>query len=169
MTRQGGTWTLSHSYNGTSWAVTGSFSQALAVSSVGLFAANADVSGAGTSPAHTAVVDYFQSTAAPIASEDGGAPGGQGALSVATVGQGTVSRSPSGSPVACGAAVQLTATPAAGWSFAGWAGDLSGSANPASVAIDGPTTRSPRPSRRTARRRTTRPRPTIRPRSPASR
>jgi uncharacterized repeat protein (TIGR02543 family) len=33
--------------------------------------------------------------------------------------------------------VQLTATPAAGWTFSGWSGDLSGSDNPATITMDG--------------------------------
>jgi len=32
--------------------------------------------------------------------------------------------------------VTLTATPATGWAFSGWSGDLSGSANPATITID---------------------------------
>jgi hypothetical protein len=38
-----------------------------------------------------------------------------------------------------GDVVQLTATPDAGWSFANWTGDLTGSLNPASVTIHGDT------------------------------
>ena len=30
----------------------------------------------------------------------------------------------------------LTATPAAGWTFAGWSGDLTGSTNPQTITID---------------------------------
>ncbi len=33
--------------------------------------------------------------------------------------------------------VQLTATPAAGWTFANWSGDATGTDNPVSVTIDG--------------------------------
>jgi uncharacterized repeat protein (TIGR02543 family) len=36
-----------------------------------------------------------------------------------------------------GTNVQLTATPAAGWTFAGWSGDVTGSTNPATINMTG--------------------------------
>jgi uncharacterized repeat protein (TIGR02543 family) len=48
---------------------------------------------------------------------------------------GTVSASPTGPTYAEGTTVTLTATPDSGYVFAGWSGDLSGTANPASVAM----------------------------------
>ena len=50
-------------------------------------------------------------------------------------GAGTVSASPSGSTYSGGTVVTLTATPANGYTFAGWSGDLSGTANPATVTV----------------------------------
>ncbi|HXV93843.1 MAG TPA: Calx-beta domain-containing protein, partial [Pseudonocardia sp.] len=58
-------------------------------------------------------------------------------LEVATSGAGSVSLDPPGGPYLAGTLVGLTATPDPGWAFVGWSGDLSGAANPASVAMDG--------------------------------
>jgi hypothetical protein len=56
-------------------------------------------------------------------------------LTVSTVGQGTVVLNNTG-PYNQGDAVQLTAVPTTGWSFDHWSGDLSGSANPATLILD---------------------------------
>jgi regulation of enolase protein 1 (concanavalin A-like superfamily) len=66
LTRQGDTWTPQYSDDGVSWNPLGSFTHALNVSAVGVFAGNT-----GGNPAHTAVVDYFFNTFAPIVPEDG--------------------------------------------------------------------------------------------------
>jgi len=58
-------------------------------------------------------------------------------VTASTVGQGTVSKTPSQATYTYGASVQVTATPASGWAFTGWSGDLSGSANPATVTMSG--------------------------------
>jgi len=55
-------------------------------------------------------------------------------LAVTVQGQGSVS--PSGGTYNEGTAVTLTATPAAGWQFDHWQGDLTGSTNPASVTMN---------------------------------
>jgi uncharacterized repeat protein (TIGR02543 family) len=59
-------------------------------------------------------------------------------LTVSTVGSGSgsVSFSPTGMTYASGTIVTLTATPAAGSSFSGWSGDLSGSSNPITLTMD---------------------------------
>ncbi len=49
---------------------------------------------------------------------------------------GVVSRSPNLASYSLGTVVTLTATPAAGYQFAGWSGALSGSINPATVLLD---------------------------------
>ncbi|RYY99865.1 MAG: carbohydrate-binding protein [Chitinophagaceae bacterium] len=60
----------------------------------------------------------------------------QYSLSVTTSGSGTVSGNPAGGTYTAGTVVTLTATPASGYSFSGWSGALSGSANPATITMD---------------------------------
>ena len=57
-------------------------------------------------------------------------------LTVNHIGIGSVSRYPSG-PYHYNDIVDLTATPAIGWSFTGWTGDLTGTTSPASITMDG--------------------------------
>src|SRR5207249_4251314 len=61
-------------------------------------------------------------------------------LTVATVGQGSVAKSPDQASYDHGSTVELTATPANGWHFAGWSGAATGSTNPVSVTMDGDKT-----------------------------
>jgi hypothetical protein len=56
-------------------------------------------------------------------------------LSIATSGSGSVALSPPGGSYAPGTTVTLSALPDAGHAFAGWSGDLSGTANPASLTM----------------------------------
>ncbi len=51
-------------------------------------------------------------------------------------GQGTVSLDPPGGVYSEGSSVELRASPAAGWQFAGWEGDLEGTANPSTILMD---------------------------------
>jgi hypothetical protein len=51
-------------------------------------------------------------------------------------GSGSVAKSPDQSSYTHGTSVQLTATPATGWHFAGWSGDLSGTTNPVTITMD---------------------------------
>jgi hypothetical protein len=57
-------------------------------------------------------------------------------LTVSVTGNGTVAVSPDQPDYAPGDVVQLTATPGPGASFLGWSGDLTGSANPASITMN---------------------------------
>jgi uncharacterized repeat protein (TIGR02543 family) len=57
-------------------------------------------------------------------------------LSVNVVGGGTVSKNPNQATYHLGDTVTLTATPEPGWTFSGWSGDLTGTANPAAFTID---------------------------------
>jgi hypothetical protein len=57
-------------------------------------------------------------------------------VSVSPVGSGSVALNAS-APYYYGDVVSLTATPSAGWSFSSWSGDLTGSANPATLTITG--------------------------------
>ena len=56
-----------------------------------------------------------------------------------TSAHGTVAKVPDQATYHDGDVVQLTATPAAGWSFVNWTGALSSTANPASVTMHGNT------------------------------
>lgn len=58
-------------------------------------------------------------------------------LATSVVGAGSVSKSPDQAVYDFGTLVSVTATPAAGWAFTGWSGDLVGTTNPASLSIDG--------------------------------
>ena len=60
-------------------------------------------------------------------------------LTVSIVGSGSVAKVPDQASYHLGDVVQLTPTPAAGWSFSAWSGDISGSLNPVSVIINGTT------------------------------
>ena len=57
-------------------------------------------------------------------------------LAVNIVGAGTVAKNPDLAEYAAGATVELTAQPAAGWSFVEWSGDLTGSSSPTSITMD---------------------------------
>jgi pectate lyase len=50
-------------------------------------------------------------------------------------GSGSITRNPNAASYAAGTVVTLTATPAAGFQFAGWSGDLTGSANPTTITM----------------------------------
>ena len=56
-------------------------------------------------------------------------------VNVTAVGSGSVTKSPDSPTYPGGTSVQLTATPAAGWSFAGWSGDASGATNPLTASV----------------------------------
>ena len=58
-------------------------------------------------------------------------------LGVTLDGQGSVVKNPNQATYTYGTVVQLTATADTGWTFSSWGGDLSGSANPASVTMNG--------------------------------
>lgn len=110
-----------------SWlSVKGSnFKHGIVVERVGVFAASPATG--QTAPGLTALFDYFFNAAAPIVPEDANAPG----VTVTQVGQGNVTMTPAGS-YTCGQQVQLSATPASGWEFQNYSGDLNGS-NPTQV------------------------------------
>jgi pectate lyase len=58
------------------------------------------------------------------------------ALSLTTVGDGTITADPSPGPYLPGTVVTLTATPGTGSQFTGWTGDLTGTTNPATITMD---------------------------------
>jgi hypothetical protein len=57
-------------------------------------------------------------------------------LTINTVGNGSVAKSPDKVGYDPNEIVQLTAIPTSGWRFTGWSGALTGSANPASITMD---------------------------------
>ena len=61
-------------------------------------------------------------------------------VNVAPGGSGSVIKFPNKATYNNGESVQLTAVPAAGYAFSNWSGDLSGSANPATITMDGDKT-----------------------------
>jgi uncharacterized repeat protein (TIGR02543 family) len=63
-------------------------------------------------------------------------PPGWYVLKANVVGSGSVTKSPNQVSYARGAVVTLTANPAAGWTFIGWSGDLTGSTNPTTITMD---------------------------------
>ncbi len=128
--RTGDVWTQSYSFDGTGWTqATGTgFTYALTVNGIGLFAGNAS-----GNPAHTALVDYFSNSLAPVTGSD---DLGQNTLTTVVVGNGTVGRDLDLPAYTCGDLVQLTANPDPGWTFASWSGDLTGNTNPATISMD---------------------------------
>ncbi len=126
--RSGDTWTLSSSFDGTTWHTAGTFVDPLAVSGVGVYAANSADAGEAP-PAHTAIVDYFFNTASPVVPEDGYA------LMVGQSGEGTVTINPEQAQYAQGQNVDLQAAPAVGWTFDSWTGDVVSTDNPLTVTM----------------------------------
>ncbi len=61
----------------------------------------------------------------------------QNSLTVSTSGSGAVTKSPDQDTFDSGSIVSLTATPASGYTFAGWSGDASGTTNPLAVTMNG--------------------------------
>ena len=65
VSRSGNSWTYEYSYNGSTWNIASSFSQAFIVNEAGFYAGNT-----GGNPAFTASADYFMNTASPIIDND---------------------------------------------------------------------------------------------------
>jgi uncharacterized repeat protein (TIGR02543 family) len=61
----------------------------------------------------------------------------QGTVTITIDGGGSVVKSPDQATYDWGTDVQLTANPSTGWTFSGWTGDVSGTANPATLTISG--------------------------------
>ncbi len=57
-------------------------------------------------------------------------------LNVSTSGNGSVTKNPDQASYSPGSNVSLTATPASGYQFSGWSGDVSGNGNPANVVMN---------------------------------
>jgi hypothetical protein len=128
VSRAGNTWTMALSDDGVAFTQVGQFTQVLGVTKAGVFAANPVNAWDWTSQ-----VDWFFDAASPIEAED------EGTLSVVAdvVGSGTVDAAPDLPVYECDDVVELTASPAPGWIFESWAGDLSGTNNPESLTVVG--------------------------------
>ncbi|PEN12830.1 hypothetical protein CRI94_12560 [Longibacter salinarum] len=85
----------------------------------------------------TSVVNNAKVSAIEVLSEDTSV---SYTLTTNVQGSGTVTQSPDQSTYAPGTIVELTATPAAGWEFVEWTGDVTGSTNPISVTMDSDVT-----------------------------
>ncbi|HVP15072.1 MAG TPA: Ser-Thr-rich GPI-anchored membrane family protein [Terriglobales bacterium] len=98
---------------------------------VGAHLATLTVDGAGVTPDTTytfSEVAANHTLAASFAAD-------QYAISVTTVGGGTVSKSPDQASYAYGTNVELAALPGTGWAFSGWSGDTSGTADSLSLTV----------------------------------
>lgn len=89
-----------------------------------------DLSG-NTNPA-TITMDSDKTVTATFTSEN--AP--EYTLTINIVGNGTVTKSPDQASYPVGTSVTLTATPAPGWNFVNWSGDLSETITPVTITMD---------------------------------
>lgn len=64
-------------------------------------------------------------------------PPEQFALTTSIEGMGSITKNPDQATYTAGTSVEITATPADGWTFDHWSGDLTGSANPATIVMNG--------------------------------
>lgn len=134
VTRTGDSWTQEYSFDGAVWLTNATFTQVLAVAHSGVYGGNADPTAGApdTSPAHTAIIDYFFNTASRIDPEDGDAL----VPTISIVGEGSVTKNPEKAAYTCGETIQLTAIPEAGHEFAGWTGDVPSLTNPLSFTLN---------------------------------
>lgn len=130
--RVGDSWKLYYSTDGLTWTKIGaSFKHQLEVQKAGVLAGSHSRV-MGEQPGHTAVVDYYFNSDAPIVPEDGTSP----RINMTIVGSGGVGLSPDKDTYACGEQVTMTATPNTGWVFANWSGDVTGSGTQRQVVVN---------------------------------
>ena len=122
--RVGEVWTQSYSNDGVAWTDMSSFTHAMTVNAVSVYAGNNLV-------ANEVVIDYAFNSASPIVPEDPLLR----TVAVTTIGNGMVNKSPDQSGYACGDEVTLTAAADPDWVFSGWSGALSGNTNPEIITI----------------------------------
>lgn len=125
--RESDIWNFYYSADGANWILVSSFSRSLSVTSVGIFASNHG--NQESSPAFTAIVDYFLNTAQPEYLEN--------SIAVQIMGNGQIALTPDLPSYQLGDEVSLLAIPDAGHHFVGWSGDLEGSSNPVNLTIAG--------------------------------
>jgi len=127
--RLGSVWNLYYSANGTTWSFAAGFQHEMVVNAYGPYIGNSS-----KNPATVGLIDTFFNSKSPIVPEDNDRKLN---LAVAPAGGGTVARNPVKDNYACDEPVTLTPVPAAGFKFDHWSGDLTGSANPATLVMDG--------------------------------
>jgi hypothetical protein len=137
--RNADSWTVSYSTDGSSYTTAKTFSFAMNVAKVGVFAGNpaTDPTNEATAPAFTAEFDYFFNAGRPIIPQD---TNKNTVTTTIGTGQGTIEYVDPGYPKAeyvCGEQVRLRAVPATNLFFGGWRGSLSGAANPATLTVTG--------------------------------
>lgn len=130
LTRDGDSWTQYWSEDGVAWNVAGSFTYAMTVTEVGLFAGNRGIQ----PPAHTVEVDYFHNGAGVPAAEDSL----RNSLTVTVVGGGLVQRALDKVDYLCGDVETLTALDQPGWAFTGWTGDVTSAEHALALPMSGP-------------------------------
>ncbi len=127
--RAGDTWTVSWSVDGSAWQVAGvPFVHDLQPVGLGIYAGNRGAN----PPAHTVQVDWIRM--ASLGDDDTA----RNTLTTGIAGGGQVSRTPDLVNHACGQVVTVTALDTPGWTFAGWSGARTGTANPVEVTMSGP-------------------------------
>lgn len=133
LSRSGNSWTQEYAVAAGDWQTNASFEFPLQVVQAGLYGGNADPDAGGedTSPAYTAVVDYFFNSASPIAPEDGSSQ----SLATSVSGEGAIVKNPDQTTYTCDEPIQLTAVPATGWYFSGWTGMSVNNDNPLTVTL----------------------------------
>jgi uncharacterized repeat protein (TIGR02543 family) len=135
VSRADDTWSHAASLSETGW-LEANFIESFAASSIGPYAGNGSET-PGSEPKNTVVLDYFYNTAFPGL---GDSDANTNSLTLNTAGSGKVTKNPNLETYGCGQVVTLTAMPDPGWQFNGWSGDLSGSANPLAITMDGDKT-----------------------------
>ncbi len=135
--RAGDQWTLSYGFEGGSWTPVATVPRAMNATNAGIVAGNFGTP--GSTPAHTAIVDYVFSSAFPILEEDLASVPEQVSLGVFSNGPGSVEAAPADAMLACGTRVTLTALPYVGAELTSWTGALSGRQNPAELLVLGDT------------------------------
>jgi regulation of enolase protein 1 (concanavalin A-like superfamily) len=135
VSRIGDDWTYEWAGADQTFTTFATFNHPMVVTEVGPYAGNYDSSNA---PAHTALVDYFFATAAPIVPEDAAALPQDRTLTLLPGAGGSIAPTPSQPFYSCADTVSLTAVADAGYSFGGWSDDLAGNVNPETIdmAID---------------------------------
>jgi uncharacterized repeat protein (TIGR02543 family) len=135
VSRAGDTWTQANSLNESTWSEE-SFNMAFAASNIGPYAGNSSET-PESEPKNMVVLDYFYNVAFPGTGDNNTNTTN---LLVNTAGMGMVMKNPNLETYGCGQVVTLTAMPEPDWQFNGWSGDLSGSANPLAITMDGDKT-----------------------------